>query len=302
MSSIATLPSLVVLQASFASRLAGISPELSSLALAGLRQVRAFSGLSGLSDLISQDNLARLIFKPSLFQEAAVRLNAFHDLDDLRAIMGLASIKERLGACAQAIDLRHGVQIYGAMMVFNDELDALESLGKTMSRALKDELNWPHTLTLETLGGFAASVRRTFDMRSDHLTAEQRHDLMQTAARLNEASANLCAFDPAEAISPIQARKIGTLIEVLYGCGFGDDRWQGIADALHRLTRNWGKFDVTTRTEELQRSARLAGDMLEEVKTSYRNLFDPIGGTPDLKLAGATAPLGRHLDSLNHST
>ncbi len=243
-----------------------------------------------------------MIFKPSLFQEAAGRLNAFQDLADLRAIMGLPSAKERLGACAQALDLRHGVQVYGAMLVFTDAPDALDSVGSSMSRAVKDELSWPQTLTLETLGSFAASVRKVFEVRSDHLMAEQRHDLMQIAARLNEASADLCAFDAAEAISPIQARKIGTLIEVLYGCGFGDDDWQGLADGLHRLTRNWGKFDVTTRTEELRRSARLAGEMLEEVKASYRNLFDPIGATPDFNLAGAIAPLVRHLDSLNQST
>lgn len=239
-----------------------------------------------------------MVFKPSLFQEASGRFSAFHDLADLRAIMGQASLKERLGACAQALDLRHGVQVYGAMLVFNDGPDALESLGTAMSRALKDELNWPRSLTLETLGSFAASVRRAFDIRGDQLTAEQRHGLIQTAARLNEASADLCALDPTQAISPIQARQIGTLIETLYGCGFGDDRWQGLAEGLYRLARNWGKFDVTTRTEELRRVALLAGEMLEEVKASYRNLFDPIGATPDFNLAGATAPLGRHLESL----
>jgi hypothetical protein len=298
MSSIATLPSLGVLQASFANRLAGISPESSDFALARLRQVPAFSGLFRLDDLMSQDNLARMIFKPSLFQDVASRLSAFHDLTDLRAIMGLPSMKERLGASAQALDLRHGVQIYGAMVVFSEGPDTLESVGESISRALKDELSWPLEVTLATLGEFAFSVRRTFDVRENHLTAEQRHDLMQIAARLNESAVDLCAFDPAQAISPIQASKIGTLIEVLYGSGFGNDRWQGLADGLRRLTQNWGKFDVTTRTEELRRMARVAGEILDEVKESYRKLFDPIGATSDFNLAGATAPLGRHVDFL----
>jgi hypothetical protein len=184
------------------------------------------------------------------------------------------------------------------MLVFTDRPDSLESVGSAMSRALKDELSWPQSLTLETLGSFAVSVRRAFDIREDHLTAVQRHDLIQIAARLNEAADGLCAFNPAETYSPIQARKIGVLIEVLYGCGFGDDRWRGPADALQRLTRNWGKFDTTTRREELQRLARLAGEILDDVKASYRTLFDPIGATPDFNLAGATAPLGRQLESL----
>jgi hypothetical protein len=278
-----------------------MSPQSSGLVLANLHQVPAFSGFSSLTDLVSQDNLSRMIFKPSLFQEAAARLDVFRDLSELRAVTALPSLKERIGASALALDLRHGVQLYGAMMVFpvfNDRPDALESVGSAMSRALKDELTWPQTLTMETLGSFAVSVRRAFDIREDHLTSVQRNDLIQIAARLNEAADGLCAFNPAETYSPIQARKIGALIEVLYGCGFGSDRWRGPADALHRLTRNWGKFDTTTRREELQRLARLAGEILDDVEASYRSLFDPIGATPDFNLAGATAPLIRQLGSL----
>lgn len=220
-------------------------------------------------------------------------------MTDLRSAVSLPSVKERLEASAAALDLRYGVQIYGAMLVFNDRHDDLAVIQRSISRALKDELAWPPSLTLESLGNFAASVRKSFDVRGDHLTAEQRHDLMQIAALLNEASDSLCAFDPAQTLSPIQARKIATLIEVLVGGGFGDDRWQDVADGLHRLTRKWGKLDAAAREESLRRSALLARDMIEEVKASYGHLFDPIGSTPAFQITGAVAPLSRHLDSVH---
>jgi hypothetical protein len=298
MSSIAPLPTLSALQASFSAGLAGLSSEAADEALMNLRQVPAFSGFSALTDLASQDAVARLVFKPSLFQEGAARLKAFGDLNDLRALSLLPSIKERLKASAGLLDLRRGVQIYGAMLVFNDRPDELEVVRRTMSRALGDRLNWPQNLTEGTLGDFAVSVRKAFDAYEDSLSAEQRHDLMQIAARLNESSAALCAFDAAEVVSPIQARKLSALIGVLYGAGFGDDRCETLSEGLRRLAHKWGKLDATKREEVLRASAALARDLLEEVESSYAALFDPIGATPDLRLTGATASLARHLASL----
>lgn len=298
MSSIAALPSLNALQASFATSLASLTASSRDTALEDLRQVPAFSRLSSLNALVSQQYIARLVFKPSLHQRITERLSVFDDLSELRTLVALPSVKERLKAAALALELRHGVQIYSAMLVFSDRPDDLDVVSKSMSRALKDELNWPQSLTLETLGSFAVSTRKAFDVRGDHLTAEQRHDLMQIAARLNEVSADLCAFDPAQTMSPIQARKIATLVELLYGTGFGDDRWLDVSDSFRRLIRGGSKLDAAAREEFFRRFAALANNMLEEVKASYIHLFDPIGATPAFQLTGTIAPLSRHLAAL----
>jgi hypothetical protein len=298
MSSLAPLPSLSVLQASFSAGLSTLSAEAATQALADIRQVSAFSGISTLTDLVSPDAIARLVFKPSLFQEGAGRLRAFRDLEELGAMSRLPTIKERLRASAQVLDLRHGAQIYGAMLVHSERPDELQDLQASMSRALKDELKWPRDLTTETLGDFAVSVRKTFNAHGDYLTAEQRHDLMQIAARLNGAAGDVCAFDADQDVSPIQARKLGALVALLYGSGFGDDASESVSEGLRRLARNWGKLDVMEREKRLRLLADSAKKLLEEVKTSYADLFDPIGAVPFFRLHGAIAPLTAHLAAL----
>ena len=100
MSSLSLFPSLGALQSSFAAGLSGLSSSSATQALSDLRQVPAFSGLSRLEDLVSQDAVARLVFKPSLFIEAGNRLKAFQDIEVLRDVSRMPSIKDRLKACA----------------------------------------------------------------------------------------------------------------------------------------------------------------------------------------------------------
>lgn len=298
MSSLSLFPSLSALQSSFAAGLSGLSPASAAQALTDLRQVPAFSGLSSLEDLVSQDAVARLVFKPSLFAEAGNRLKAFQSLDALRDISQLPSIKDRLKAGAPFLDLRHGVQIYGAMLVHQDKPDPLEEIQSSMSRALKDELKWSQILTAEPLGAFAFSVRMAFDAHADHLSGEQRHDLMQIAFHLSAAAGNACAFDASQAVSPVQARKVAVLSDVIYGSGFGDGGWEIASDGLKRLARNWGKMDAAKREDALKRSAAAAKVLMEEAKDSYAALFDPIGATPGFRFNGAINALSAHLEVL----
>ncbi|HEX5038073.1 MAG TPA: hypothetical protein VFX30_13020 [bacterium] len=298
MSSVSLFPSLRALQSSFAASLSGLSSGAAAQALTDLRQVSAFSGLSNLEDLVSQDAVARLVFKPSLFAEAGNRLKAFQDLEALGGVSRMPSIKERLKACASLLELRHGVQIYGAMLVHQDKPDTLETIQSSMSRALKDELNWSQTLTAEPLGAFALSVRKAFDAHGDHLSGEQRHDLMQIAFHLSEAAGGTCAFDAGQADSPVQARKVAVLGDVIYGSGFGDDGWEIASDGLKRLARHWGKQDTAKREDALKRSAAAAKGLMEEAKASYAALFDPIGATPGFRFNGAINALSAHLAAL----
>lgn len=245
-------------------------------------------------DLVSQDTIARLVFKPSLFQEAGGRLKAFHDLEDLRSVSAMPSIKDRLKACAQVLDLRHGVQIYGAMMVFNDRPADLDTIRRSMSRSLGDRLSWSENLTTESLGELALSVRKTFDAYGEHLAAEQRHDLMQIAARLNEIADDLCDF-AAEARTPVSARKLGAVAAVLYGSGIGNDRTELLIEGLSRLARKWEKMNVGEREARLGPLNESAKILLDAARAAHASLFDPIGTAAALP---AIDLLGAYVDAL----
>jgi hypothetical protein len=308
MGSISTFPSLGLLQAALTRAVEGLSAESSLHVLQDIRQVPGFGDLSDLSGLVSQDSLARMIISPERFRDVAHTLSVFNDLPALKDTFSLSRPEERLDACAPVLGLSHGVRTYWAINSQASEPGgaetnhfvegALNALGKSMNRVLKDELNWPRRLTLETLGPFAVSVRKTFDARSDHLTTEQRRHLMRLAVCLDAASFELCAHEAGENASPSQSRKIAALIEVLFGCGFGDERWTEVSNRLDRLTRNWWKFNAAAQNEELRQCARLAAHMLEEAKRSYHALFDPLVPDPNPDPTGAMVPLSRHLDSL----
>lgn len=203
---------------------------------------------------------------------------------------------DRLGACAQVLDLRHGVEIYWMAASQREprrfQEGALMALGRSISRALKDELMWPRHITLDSLGGFAVSLRQTFDRRTDHLTAEQRHHLMQIAVCLDTLSSTLCAVDSGEALTPSHIRKTATLIETLFGCGFGDDHWLTVSDLLRRTARNWERTETKSRNELMSRLGQEIVQIVEQVLTSYLTLLD---NERTLDLVGALPHLSGYL-------
>jgi len=188
-------------------------------------------------------------------------------------------------------------------------------LGNVISRALKDELAWPEQVTLDNLGAFAVSLRRTFDARGAELSVEQRYHLMRLAICLDAAAFGLCALNPDEVNTASQALKMAALIEVLYGCGFGDERWLVVSDRLREISQNWETMGPARAKEELCRYGVLAAHMLEVVKTSYHALFDPLiheqgrswgmdeteirSFTRSLYRTSALFPLGQHLAALH---
>ncbi len=210
--------------------------------------------------------------------------------------------------------LEKALRLYDEVYGGGVELGILSS---SISRALKDELHWPQEVTLENLGAFAVSVRRAFDTRATDLTTEQRYHLMRLAVCLDAAAFGLCAFNAEEAGTPTEALKMATLIEVLYGCGFGDERWLTVSDRLRDVATNWETLGQGQAMEELGRYGVLAAHMLEEVKTSYHALFDPLvrshgreWGLDELEIRSFTRglyrtsalfPLGQHLAAL-HAT
>jgi pyruvate, orthophosphate dikinase len=191
----------------------------------------------------------------------------------------------------------------------------LERLGRSMSRAVKDDLQWPETLTLENLGAFAISLRKTFDVRGEEMKGEDRYFLMRLAIALDGAAFGLGAFHEGETGTPEQALKMATLIEVLYGTGFGDERWLAVAERLRQVSANWAALGPHRGAEEIGRYGALAAHILGDVKTSYHSLFDALVHahgkawglsendirtfTRSLYRTGALFPLGQHLAALH---
>jgi hypothetical protein len=217
-----------------------------------------------------------MVVHPALFDEVSKAASIFGDLPALKETFALPTLEERLEVCAQVLDLRHGVQIFAAASEQPGKGEAkrfvesaLQAAGnsKSTSRVLKDELNWPHQLTFQSVGTFAVSIRKVFDAREDHLNPKQRYQLMLLASYMNAAAAEVCRFDPAEIRSPAQAVKMAALMEVLYGCGFGNERL----------------------------SAEEADRLLSEVKAAD----EALSLTGYAGLTGAALTLSQHLAALN---
>jgi hypothetical protein len=164
------------------------------------------------------------------------------------------------------------------------------------------------------LGEFAVSLRNLFTAHEGDLTGEQRYHLMRLAIALDGAAFGLAAFHEGEAGTQEQALKLATLIEVLYGTGFGDERWLMVADRLRAIYANWSAWRGDG-PEEMSRYGVLAAHMLDEGKTSYHSLFDALvrkhgkewglsendirSFTRSMYRTGALFPLGQHLAALH---
>jgi hypothetical protein len=275
MSSFATLPSLDVLQTAFAPSLEALSSEAADSALEGIRQIPAFEGVSGLKDLVSPHNLAHMAQQPTLFTEISRILGPFGELPGLKEAFSRPELEDRILACAPALDLKHGVRLYVEAVADHPNRasepfvrGALIAVWRSMSRVLRDELSWPQRVDLESLGPFAVSIRKAFQVRGESLTSEQRSHLMRLAAHLDAVSPEICRFEEAENLSSVQAHKIGTLIEVLYGCGFGEERCLDAPDRLHRLVRGWGKADALGVEAAFRLAAETARDLLGEAEAT----------------------------------
>lgn len=218
----------------------------------------------------------------------------------------IKSFDDAIGMLEKSLSLYD--QVYGGTV-------NLGVLQNSMSRAIKDMLVWPKEVTLENLGAFAVSVRQSFDAHAEDLTGEQRYHLMRLAIALDGAAFGLGAFNEGEAGTQTQALKLATLIEVLYGTGFGDERWLAVAERLRGVFANWAALGPHQGAEELARYGVLAAHMLDEGKTSYHSLFDALvrtngkkwglsendmrSFTRSLYRTGALFPLGQHLAALH---
>lgn len=204
------------------------------------------------------------------------------------------------------------LELYDDVYQGGIDLGVLET---SISRALKDELNWPKQVTLDTLGPFALSLRQTFESHGGEIDSQQRYYLMRLAIGLDATAFGLCAMRPDESGTAAQALKMATLIEVLYGSGFGDQRWLAVSDRLRGVAESWETLGPGAGTDELRRYGVLAAHMLEEVKTSYHSLFDDLvrahgkkwglsendirSFTRSMYRTGALFPLGQHLAALH---
>ncbi|HSA59553.1 MAG TPA: PEP/pyruvate-binding domain-containing protein [bacterium] len=208
--------------------------------------------------------------------------------------------------------LERCLELYDDVYRGGVDLGILES---SISRALKDELHWPKQVTLDALGSFAVSLRRTFEAHGAEIDTQQRYYLMRLAIGLDATAFGLGAFNPEETGTAEQALKMATLIEVLHGTGFGDERWLAVAERLRQVHGNWPALGPDRGAEELRRYGVLAAHMLEEVKTSYHSLFDDLvrthgkkwglsesdirSFTRSLYRTSALFPLGQHLAALH---
>ncbi len=197
--------------------------------------------------------------------------------------------------------------------VYNGEVD-WEIIAASLGRAVKDQLELPSELTLKNLGPTAISIRDYFETYGESLSTENRYLLIRTAIALDVATYGLCVLKPEEINTSIQARKIGILIEVLYGSGCGEPVWLKVADRLRELAEQWETLPEERRTAELHRYGVLAFHFLQETRTSYHSLFDPIvrergssWGLTDEEIRDFTRslyrtsglfPLGQHLSAL----
>lgn len=214
----------------------------------------------------------------------------------------------------EALDmLEESLSLYDA--VYGGSIN-LKILKGRMSASLKDLLpEWPVELTLENLGAFAVAVRNAFDAQGGEVTAEQRYYLMRLAIALDGAAFGLGVCNEGDAGTPQQALKLATLIEVLFGTGFGDERWLAVAARLRQVHANWGQLGPHQGAEELARYGALAAHMLKEGKASYHSLFDDLvrvhgrqwglqehdirSFTRSMYRTGALFPLGMHLAALH---
>jgi pyruvate,orthophosphate dikinase len=208
--------------------------------------------------------------------------------------------------------LERSLQLYDKVYAGTVDIGMLQ---RSMHSSLVAKLDWPKELTLENLGAFAVSLRTAFESHASELDGQERYHLMRLAIALDGTAFGLGAFHEGETGTAEQALKIAALIEVLYGTGFGDERWLAVATRLRHVHALWPNLGPERGAEEIRRYGVLAAHMLEEGKTSYHSLFDSLvrkhgkawglsesdirSFTRSLYRTGALFPLGQQLAALH---
>jgi hypothetical protein len=139
-------------------------------------------------------------------------------------------------------------------------------------------------------------VREAFRAHDDHLSADQRHDLMQIAFHLSQAAGRPAPSTPPKPARRSRRGKLAVLGDVLYGSGFGTT--MGVdSDGLKAPGAPLGK---TGRDEAGGRvyGVRRRRERFDEEPGFLLALFDPIGATPAFRFNGTITALSAHLAAL----
>ncbi|OGQ47687.1 MAG: hypothetical protein A3H42_02980 [Deltaproteobacteria bacterium RIFCSPLOWO2_02_FULL_46_8] len=150
--------------------------------------------------------------------------------------------------------------------------------------SVRDILNEPHVsakiawpegeLDLVGLGRLAVSVRDAFD--SIIVFPEDRYHLMRLADSLDQVAFGLCALNEGEAGTAAQVRKMATLVQVLYGSGFGNKGYLEVAQRLSSLAEEWDLLNSDVREARLRIEGALIHHMLVDYQNVYREIFVPL--------------------------
>lgn len=132
-------------------------------------------------------------------------------------------------------------------------------------------------LTLDHLVEFALQMREKIDTQT--LSNLERIRIARVLRAVDSYAFGLCALDSHEVVgTAIQAKKMGTLILFLYGCGYGDKGWYETGARLLKLAKKWNEpwRTVEHNRDDLYRYGVLAYRFIEDVKDSYHDMFDPL--------------------------